>query len=86
MITSQHQYDMKKHLKYMAAMTHMSNRTDITVSMHTITLGIKILMNHVSAADGMIHASFHSYQLHLESLIVSESSKAYMDSMVCNNV
>ena len=55
-------------LKCKTAILHMSNRTDITVSMYTITNGITILINPVSE-DG---DSFHCYQLHLEILIVSE--------------
>ena len=56
----------------MAAMSHMSDINDLTVSMHKITNGIKMLINPVSAAGDMIPDSFHCYQLHLETLIVSE--------------
>ena len=40
--------------------------------MHKITTGIKILINPVAAAQCMIPDSLHCYQLHLETLVVSE--------------
>ena len=56
----------------MAAISHMSHITDLTVSMHEITKGINILINPVSAAGDMIPDSFHCHQMHLETLLVSE--------------
>ena len=56
----------------MAVSLHRSNIIDITVSMHKITDAIKILITPISAAESMIPDSFHCYQLHLETLVVSE--------------
>ena len=71
-------------LKCVAAMSHLSNITDLTVSMHTITNGMKILMNPVSAAGDMRLDSFHCYLLHLASLVVSEQRPILTG--VCNNL
>ena len=46
----------------------MSNITGLTVSIHKITHRIKILINHVLAAEDRISDSFHCYQLYLETL------------------
>ena len=51
----------------MAAMSHMSNITDKTDSMHKITNGIKILINLVSTDGDVIPDSFLYYQLPLVS-------------------
>ena len=58
----------------MAAISHMSNITDLTVSMHKITNAIMMLINPVSAVGDMIPDSFHCYQLHLETVDVSEKN------------
>ena len=59
-------------LKCMAAVPHMSDITDLTVSKYKIANGIKILMSPVSTAGDLIPDSFHCYHLHLETLIISE--------------
>ena len=56
----------------MAAMSHTSNITDLTISMPKITNGIKILINPVLTAGDVIPDSFHCYQMPLETLVVSE--------------
>ena len=42
------------------------------ICMHKITNGIKILSNPVSETGVMIPGSFHCFQLHLATLVVSE--------------
>ena len=59
-------------LKCMAAISHMINKTDLTVCTHKITNMIKMLINPVSPAADIISDSFHCYKLHLEAFIVSE--------------
>ena len=53
-------------IKCIEAMSHMSNLTDLTVSMHKNTNVIKELLNPVPTAGDMNPDLFHCYQLHLE--------------------
>ena len=46
--------------------------TDLTVSMHKTSNGIKIPTKPVSVAEDMTPGSFHCYQLHIETLFVPE--------------
>ena len=57
-------------LKCMKAISHLSSITSLTIRVHKITDMIRILT--VLAAEDMIPDSFHCYQLHLETLVVSE--------------
>ena len=61
-------------LKYMAAISHVSNITGLTVSMPKITNGIKILINLASAAADMIPDSFIS----LLSVLIVVSEQRYI--------
>ena len=56
----------------MAAISCMPNITGLTVSMHKLITGIIKLIKPTSAVEDMIPGSFQSYQLHLETLVVSE--------------
>ena len=53
-------------------MSNMPNTNDLTVGMHKVTNGIKILINPVLAVGDMMPDSCHYYQLHLETLVVLE--------------
>ena len=55
----------------MTVISYMSNITGLIVSIHYATSWIKIPITPVSTAEDMQIRSFQSYELHLETLIVS---------------